>query len=335
MNIALDDVFGSVPTLVWVGFQATFAVITVALITGAIADRTRFSAWLVFAGVWVTLVYSPLCHMVWGGGFLGGDGPIASALAAPMDFAGGTVVHINAGVAGFVLALIVGKRAGFGKEPMRPHNLPFVMLGAGLLWIGWFGFNSGSAVAADGLAGLAWVNTFVATAAASGTWMITEKIRDGKATSLGAASGVVAGLVAVTPAAGFVSPVGAIFIGAIAGCLCALAVALKYKFGFDDSLDVVGVHLVGGLVGTVLVGFWSTSTGLFYGGGAAQLIAQVLAALIAIVYSGAMTAIIGLAIKATVGWRIAPADEITGIDLAVHGETAYETVGTGRVVAER
>jgi Amt family ammonium transporter len=333
-NLSLDDLSGSIPTLVFVGFQATFAVITVALITGAIADRTRFAPWLIFAGIWVTVVYAPLCHMVWGGGLLGGDGPIASAFTGPMDFAGGTVVHINAGVAGLVLALIIGKRIGFGKEPMRPHNLPFVMLGAGLLWIGWFGFNSGSAVAADGLAGLAWVNTFVATAAASATWMLTEKIRDGKATSLGAASGIVAGLVAVTPAAGFVSPVGAIFIGGIAGVCCALAVALKYKLGYDDSLDVVGVHLVGGLVGTILIGFWSTSTGLFYGGGANQLIAQILAALIAVAFSGILTAIIGFAIKATIGWRINESDEISGIDLVVHGETAYETVGTGRV-AER
>ncbi|MDR1150908.1 MAG: ammonium transporter [Bifidobacteriaceae bacterium] len=334
MNMSLDQVSGSIPTLVFVGFQATFALITVALITGAIADRTRFAPWLVFAGVWATVVYAPLCHMVWGGGLLGPDGPIASVLAAPMDFAGGTVVHINAGVAGLVLALIIGKRVGFAKEPMRPHNLPFVMLGAGLLWVGWFGFNSGSAVAADGLAGLAWVNTFVATAAASGTWMITEKIRDGKATSLGAASGIVAGLVAVTPAAGFVSPIGAIFIGGIAGVICALAVALKYKLGFDDSLDVVGVHLTGGLVGTILIGFWSTSTGLFYGGGLEQLIAQILAAAVAIAYSGILSAVIGFAIKATIGWRVDRSEEISGIDLAVHGETAYETVGASRI-AER
>ncbi|MDR1427709.1 MAG: ammonium transporter [Bifidobacteriaceae bacterium] len=325
---------GGVPTLVFVGFQATFALITVALITGAIADRVRFAPWLVFAGIWVTVVYSPLCHMVWGGGLLGADGPIARALTAPLDFAGGTVVHINAGVAGLVLALIIGKRIGFGKEAMRPHNLPLVMLGAGLLWVGWFGFNSGSALAADGLAGLAWVNTFVAPAAASGTWMVAEKIRDGKATSLGAASGIVAGLVAVTPAAGFVSPIGAIFIGGIAGVVCALAVALKYRMGYDDSLDVVGVHLVGGLVGTILVGLWSTETGLFYGGGASQLVAQILAALIAVAYSGVLSAIIGLAIKSTMGWRISAAEEISGIDLVVHGETAYETVGAGRV-AER
>ncbi|MDR0431767.1 MAG: ammonium transporter [Bifidobacteriaceae bacterium] len=323
MNIGIDDIGGSIPTLVFIGFQATFAVITVALISGAIADRTRFVPWLIFAGIWVTVVYGPLCHMVWGGGLLGADGPIAHALVAPMDFAGGTVVHINAGVAGLVLTLIIGRRIGFAERTMRPHNLPFVMLGAGLLWVGWFGFNSGSALAADGLAGLAWVNTFVAPAAAAGSWMVAEKIRQGKASSLGAASGVVAGLVAVTPAAGFVSPVGAIFIGGIAGVLCAMAVSLKHRWGYDDSLDVVGVHLVGGLVGTVLVGFWSTSTGLFYGGGFDQLIAQILAAGFAMVYCAIATAAIGLAIKATIGWRIKPAYEISGIDMALHGETAY------------
>jgi Amt family ammonium transporter len=327
----LDELSGSIPTLVWVGFQATFAVITVALISGSIADRTKFGPWLIFSGIWLTLVYAPMCHMVWGGGLLSGDGPIGKALTAPLDFAGGTVVHINAGVAGLVLALIIGVRKGFGKEPMRPHNLPFVMLGAGLLWIGWFGFNAGSALAADGLAGLAWINTFVATAMASMAWLLVEKLRDGKATSLGAASGIVAGLVAITPAAGFVSPVGSIFIGAIAGILCAMAVGLKYKLGYDDSLDVVGVHLVGGLTGTVLTGLWATDTGLFYGGGATQLVAQILAALAAVVYSGVLTTVIGLGIKYTIGWRISEAEEVSGIDLAVHGETAYETIGSGRV----
>jgi len=335
-----------VPEYVWVGFQATFAVITVALISGAIADRVKFSTWMVFAGLWVTLSYFPLCHMVWGGGLLGGGGPVARALSTPLDFAGGTVVHINAGIAGLVLAIITGQRRGFGKEPLRPHNLPLVMLGAGLLWIGWFGFNSGSAGGANAQAGLAWVTTFVATAAAILGWTLTEKVRDGKATSLGAASGTVAGLVAITPGAGFVSPVGAIFIGLIAGILCALAVGLKYKFGYDDSLDVVGVHLVGGLVGTILIGFFATNavegglwegaqSGLFYGGGATQLATQTVVAVIAVVYSGVITAIIGLALKATIGWRVPEAEEVSGIDLAVHGETAYETIGSGRVASER
>ena len=245
------------PTIVDVGFQTTFAIITVALISGALAERIKFSSWLVFSGLWVTFSYFPLAHMVWGGGLLSSDGPFAS-IADPIDFAGGTVVHINAGVAALVLALIVGKRKGFGKEPIRPHNLPFVMLGAALLWFGWFGFNAGSAYGANDGAGLAWVNTTTATAAAILGWLLTERIRDGKATSLGAASGIVAGLVAITPATGDVSPIGAIFVGAVAGVLSALAVGLKYKFGYDDSLDVVGVHLVAGLWGTLALGLVAT-----------------------------------------------------------------------------
>jgi Amt family ammonium transporter len=328
-----------VPAWVWVGFQATFAVITVALISGSLADRVRFGPWLIFVGVFATLVYVPLCHMVWGGGMLGADGWVAAVFATPLDFAGGTVVHINAGVAGLALALVIGKRQGFGKVAMRPHNVPFVMLGAALLWIGWFGFNAGSAGAANDQAGLAWVNTFAATAAAALGWAATEKIKDGKPTSVGVASGVVGGLVAITPGAGFVSPLGAIAIGAVAGVLCALAVGLKYKLGYDDSLDVVGVHLVGGLVGTVLIGLFATQNnlwsgakaGLFYGGGLAQLGAQVTAALFAVVYSGVITAVIGLAIKGTIGWRVGEAEEVSGIDLAEHGETAYETITSGRL----
>ena len=330
------DGFG-VPAAVGVAFQVTLAIITVALISGSLADRIKYGTWLTFVAAWVTLSYFPIAHMVWGGGLLSGaDGSIAAkifgtdadgvALTAPIDFAGGTVVHINAGVAGLVLALIVGKRKGFAKEPMRPHNLPFVMLGAALLWFGWFGFNAGSAFTADGAAGLAWVNTTTATAAAMLAWLVVEKIRDGHATSLGAASGVVAGLVAITPAAGSVSPGGSIFLGAIAGALCALAVGLKYRFGYDDSLDVVGVHLVGGLVGTVLIGFFGTDTGLFYGGGAEQLVIQVVIALAAVVVSGLVTLVLGLALKATLGWRISEEAEVAGIDVAVHGETAYEAL---------
>jgi Amt family ammonium transporter len=342
-NLTIDDpsniLAGSgVPAWVWVGFQATFAVITVALISGSLADRVRFGPWLLFVGLWGTLVYFPLCHMVWGGGMLGGDGWVADLLATPLDFAGGTVVHINAGIAGLVLALIIGKRQGFGKTPMRPHNVPFVMLGSALLWIGWFGFNAGSAGAANDQAGLAWVNTFVATAAAAMGWALTERIKDGKPTSVGVASGVVGGLVAITPGAGFVSPLGAIAIGLVAGVLCALAVGLKFKLGYDDSLDVVGVHLVGGLVGTILIGLFATETnlwdgakaGLLYGGGVAQLGAQITAALFAVVYSGALTAVIGLIVKATIGWRVPEAEEVSGIDLAEHGETAYETITSGR-----
>jgi Amt family ammonium transporter len=342
-KLAIDDptnvlAESGVPAWVWVGFQATFAVITVALISGSLADRVRFGPWLVFVGIFATVVYFPLCHMVWGGGMLGGDGWVANALSTPLDFAGGTVVHINAGIAGLALALVIGKRQGFGKTPMRPHNVPFVMLGAALLWIGWFGFNAGSAGAANDQAGLAWVNTFVATAAAAMAWAATEKIKDGKPTSVGAASGVVAGLVAITPGAGFVSPLGAVAIGVVAGVLCALAVSLKFKLGYDDSLDVVGVHLVGGLVGTVLIGFFATENnlwpgaqaGLFYGGGLTQLLTQVTVALFAVIYSGVITAVIGLLIKVTIGWRIGEAEEVSGIDLAQHGETAYETITSGR-----
>ena len=332
-----------VPAMVAVGYQATFAIITVALISGAIADRARFGTWLVFSGLWVTIVYGPIAHAVWGGGFLSGGGKIAEWLSTPIDFAGGTVVHINAGMAGFVLCLIVGKRKGFARDPMKPHNLPFVMLGAALLWFGWFGFNAGSEFAADGTAGQAWVNTLTATCVAALGWLIVERIRDHHATSLGAASGVVAGLVAITPAAAAVDVVGAMFIGLIAGVLCALAVGLKYKFRYDDSLDVVGVHLVGGIVGTVLIGLFAnvprdaegvptTSTwapdgaldGLFYGGGMTQFWTQLVVALIAVVASGVLTLIIGLALKYTMGWRITDEDEVEGIDVTTHGESAYD-----------
>ncbi|ACQ80793.1 ammonium transporter [Beutenbergia cavernae DSM 12333] len=337
-NFILDD-YG-VPQIVGVAFQVTFAIITTALVAGAIADRTKYSAWLVFVVLWVTLGYFPMAHMVWGGGLLSGDGPFAS-IAAPIDFAGGTVVHINAGVAGLVLALIIGARRGFGKEPMRPHNLPLVMLGAALLWFGWFGFNAGSAFTADGVAGLAWVNTTSATAAAILGWLLVEKLRDGHATSLGAASGVVAGLVAITPAAGALNPVGSLVLGVVAGVLCALAVGLKYKLGYDDSLDVVGVHLVGGLVGTVLIGFLSTGGSVFFTedgtfgfGGFSQLAVQVIIAVVAIVYSGVVTAIIGFIIKAVIGWRVSEDVEVAGIDLAEHGESAYEGISAGRIGQE-
>ncbi|MCA5893260.1 ammonium transporter [Isoptericola sp. NEAU-Y5] len=328
----LIDDFG-VPGIVGVGFQATFAIITVALISGAIADRAKFGTWMVFVAVWVTLCYFPMAHMVWGGGLLSGDGPFAS-IATPIDFAGGTVVHINAGVAALVLALVVGRRKGFGAEPMRPHNLPLVMLGAALLWFGWFGFNGGSAFTADGFAGLAWVNTTVATAAAVLGWLLVEKLRDGSATSLGAASGVVAGLVAITPAAGSVSPVGSIAVGAVAGVLSAFAVGLKYRFGYDDSLDVVGVHLVSGLWGTVAIGFLATETGLFYGGGVSQLAVQAIIAVVAVVFSGVVTYLIAIALKAVMGWRVSEEAEVAGIDLAVHSETAYETIQQGSIAKE-
>lgn len=322
---AIDD-YG-VPMWVSVGFQMTFAIITVALISGSLAERVKFSTWMAFTAIWVTLSYFPMAHMVWGGGLLSGDGPIAALVgAAPIDFAGGTVVHINAGIAGLVLALIIGKRPGFGVEAMRPHNLPFVMVGAALLLFGWFGFNAGSAFTADALAGSAWVNTAVAAAAASLAWMATEKLRDGSATSLGAASGIVAGLVGITPAAGALDTVGAIILGLIVGVVCAYAVSLKFRYGFDDSLDVVGVHLVGGLLGTILIGFLAVDGGLFHGGGVKLLIVQTLVALIALAYSGIVTAIIGIVLKATMGWRVSPEAEAKGIDLAEHSESAYESL---------
>lgn len=317
-------VVDGLPTIVDVGFQVTFAMITVAIISGAVADRVKFGSWLVFSGLWVTLAYFPMAHMVWGGGLLSEDGPFA-AIATPIDFAGGTVVHINAGVAALVLALVIGKRKGFGKEVMRPHNLPLVMLGAALLWFGWFGFNAGSAYAADGLAGLAWVNTTTAAAAGVCGWLLTEKIRDGHATSLGAASGVVAGLVAITPAAGALSPIGAIGLGLVAGTISAAAVGLKYRFGYDDSLDVVGVHLVSGLWGTVAIGFLAVDGGIFYGGSPSLLVVQILIALSAIVFSAVITLAIALPMHKFLGWRVPVAHEVSGIDLAVHGESAYES----------
>ncbi|NNG34604.1 ammonium transporter [Nakamurella aerolata] len=323
-----------ITALTFVAFQLTFAIITVALISGSVADRMKFSSWLIFAGIWVTLVYFPLAHMVWGGGLLSGwENGIAAKLfgvtdgaatVAPIDFAGGTVVHINAGVAGGVLAFLLGKRRGFGSEPMRPHNVPFVMLGAGLLWFGWFGFNAGSAGAANGSAGLAWLNTSTASSAAMLGWLGVEMLRDKKATGVGAASGVVAGLVAITPAAGALSPVGSIVLGLVAGGICSFAVGLKYRMGLDDSLDVVGVHLVGGIVGTVGVGFLSTTSGLFYGFGGRQLVVQIVIAACAIVFSGVLTLLIGLALKRTIGIRAPQDSEFEGLDTASHGESAYD-----------
>ena len=326
--------FGTVPAIVWVAFQLTFAVITVALISGAVAERMKFGTWLLFGGIWVTLVYFPLSHMVWGGGLLSGaEGGIAAMMfgtdeegganVAPIDFAGGTVVHINAGMAALVLALLLGKRSGFGKSAFRPHNVPFVLLGAAILWFGCFGFNVGSEGAADVLAGLVWVNTTAATAAAMLAWLLVEKIRDGHATSVGAASGIVAGLVAITPACGNLTPIWSIVVGAIAGVLSALAIGLKYKFGYDDSLDVVGVHLVAGLWGTISLGFFATDAGLFVGGGFEQLVVQFVIALVAVIFTAVMTLIIAFIVK-PLGWRVSKEDEDTGIDETEHAETAYE-----------
>ena len=316
---------GEIPAAVFIGFQGLFAAITVALISGSIADRAKFGTWMIFAGVWVTLVYFPVAHWVFAfDDFVAKTGGwIANDLGA-LDFAGGTAVHINAGAAGLALALILGKRIGFGKVPMRPHSLPLVMLGAALLWFGWFGFNAGSAVAANGTAGLALLNTIGATTAAVLAWLLVEKIRDGHATSLGAASGVVAGLVAITPACAAVNASGALIIGAVAGALCALSVGLKFKFGYDDSLDVVAVHLVGGIVGTIMIGFVGVEVGLFDGGGTDQLVKQIIGAGAVLAYSFIATLIIGKVIDMIFGFRITADQEVAGIDVAIHAERAYE-----------
>jgi Amt family ammonium transporter len=316
---------GEIPAAVFIGFQGLFAAITVALISGSIADRAKFGTWMIFAGVWVTLVYFPVAHWVFAfDNFVAKSGGwIANDLGA-LDFAGGTAVHINAGAAGLALALILGKRIGFGKVPMRPHSLPLVMLGAALLWFGWFGFNAGSAIAANGTAGLALLNTIGATTAAVLAWLLVEKIRDGHATSLGAASGVVAGLVAITPACAAVNASGALIIGAIAGALCALSVGLKFKFGYDDSLDVVAVHLVGGIVGTIMIGFVGVEVGLFDGGGTDQLVKQIIGAGAVLAYSFIATLIIGKVIDMIFGFRITADQEVAGIDVAIHAERAYE-----------
>jgi ammonium transporter, Amt family len=320
-----SSLIGTIPAVVFIAFQGIFAAITVALISGSIADRAKFGAWMVFAGIWATLVYFPVAHWVFAfDNFVAKTGGwIANDLGA-LDFAGGTAVHINAGAAGLALALILGKRIGFGRVAMRPHSLPLVMLGAALLWFGWFGFNAGSAVASNGTAGLALLNTIGATTAAVLAWLLVEKIRDGHATSLGAASGVVAGLVAITPACAAVDASGALIIGAVAGILCALSVGLKFKFGYDDSLDVVAVHLVGGIVGTVMIGFVGVEDGLFNGGGSDQLIKQLIGAGAVLAYSFIATLIIGKIVDATIGFRISGDQEIAGIDLAVHAERAYE-----------
>lgn len=325
-------------TIIDIAFQLTFAAITVAIISGSLANRVKFSTWLVFTAVWVSVVYFPLAHMVWGGGLLSssGDGIAAwmfgttadgEALIKPIDFAGGTVVHINAGIAGLVLALIIGRSRTFMTEAPKPHNLPLVMLGAALLWFGWFGFNGGSAFAADGLAGLAWVNTTAATCAAMLGWLLVERLRDGHNTSLGAASGVVAGLVTITPAAGAFTPVTSLIAGFIGGVLAAFGVGLKYYFKFDDSLDVVGLHLVAGLWGTVSCGLFASQIGLFTGGGVegAKLLAvQIVVALGAAVFCGLLTTVIGVLLKITMGWRITDADELAGIDASLHRESAYD-----------
>ncbi|MGI5471109.1 ammonium transporter [Streptomyces sp. CA-132043] len=319
----------TIPVYVFAAFQLMFAILTPALISGALADRVKFTAWALFVVLWATIVYFPVAHWVWGaGGWLFELGVI--------DFAGGTAVHINAGAAALGVIFVVGKRIGFKKDPMRPHSLPLVMLGAGLLWFGWFGFNAGSWLGnGDGVGAVAFLNTQVATGAAMLGWLAYEKLRHGSFTTLGAASGAVAGLVAITPACGSVSPLGAIAIGVIAGVLCAMAVGLKYKFGYDDSLDVVGVHLVGGVVGSLLIGFFATggvqsdAKGLFYGGGLAQLGKQSVGVVSVLLYSLVVSFVLAKVIDLVMGFRVSEDEELAGVDQAAHAETAYDYGGTG------
>ena len=338
-HIGLADTIGQltgpeghqIPVLAFVMFQAMFAIITPALFTGAIADRFKFMPFIVIIGVWSLVVYAPIAHWVWSA-----NGWLFKLSAE--DFAGGTVVHANAGAAALALAIAVGKRKGWPKEPMRPHNLPFVLLGAGLLWFGWFGFNAGSALGASDLAAVAFTTTNTATAAAMLGWVLVEKFRDGHPTTLGAASGAVAGLVAITPACAFVSPLGAIALGLIAGAVCALATGLKFRFGYDDALDVVGVHLVGGVLGALLIGFLGTAvTGLgndalFYGGGLTQLGKQAAAVGASVTYSFVVTFIIAKVVGLLFGGlRVSEEVEVDGLDINLHAETAYEagSVATG------
>jgi Amt family ammonium transporter len=315
----LEDNGGQLATIAFLGM---FAAITPALISGAVADRMKFSAWAIFVPVWSLLVYVPVFKWVYGG-WLGDRGSL--------DFAGGTAIHVNAGIAALAAVLVLGKRKGWPQEGHPPHSMPLVMIGTGILWFGWFGFNAGSSLAASGQAAQAFMNTFLAAAAAGLVWVITEWLRDGKPTNLGAASGIVAGLVAITPAAGYVSGGAPLAIGGIAGLVCCYAVKLKTKAGFDDALDVVGVHLVGGLVGSLLIGFFanpeffdgSFEEGIFYGGGAGLLGEQALANLAAMVWSFIITFGIMLVLKKTIGVRVSPQDEADGLDYSQHAESAY------------
>ncbi|WP_134321881.1 ammonium transporter [Cumulibacter soli] len=334
----LEDL--AVPPLVFAAFQMTFAIITLALVTGATADRWRFGAFVLFGVLWLTVIYAPLAHWVWSP-----SGWIAELGA--LDFAGGTVVHINAGVAGLAMAIVLGRRRGYGKDAMRGHSMPLVLLGAGLLWFGWFGFNAGSALGVnDGntqLAAIAFINTAVAPAAAMAGWLGYEKLRHGSSTTLGAASGAVAGLVAITPCAGFVSPLAAIAIGLIAGVLCAASLGLKEKVKVDDALDVVAVHLIGGLWGSLAVGLFATSSinsvvtddGLLVGGGAVLLGKQLLAVVAAMAFSFIGTFILGKLIGFLLPHRVDTETEITGLDQAMHSETAYEFGDSSRGASGR
>lgn len=322
-----------IPALVYVGFQAAFAIIAVALVSGAVADRMRFGAWCAFAASWAVLCYFPAAHWVFvldgytSAGSKGGW--IANTLGA-LDFAGGTAIHINAGAAAMALVLVLGPRIGFGSRPMRPHNLTLVMLGAAGLWFGWFGFNAGSALSANRVAGLAWVNTLAASCAAMVSWILVERLRDGHATSLGAASG----LVAVTPACASVDPGGAVCIGVLAGVGCVFAIGLKYRLGYDDALDVVGVHFVGGLIGTLATGLFCTqelsgAAGLLHGGGPAQLGRQAVGALAVMAYSFVVSLLIAFVIRRTIGLRVTGQVELAGMDIDQHAEAGYDLSHVG------
>ncbi|WP_329285398.1 ammonium transporter [Streptomyces sp. NBC_00691] len=323
-GIGPDTLTGTVPTFLFSTFQLTFAIITAALISGAVADRTRFAGWLVFVPVWTLLVYVPVAHWVWGPG-----GWITHSLGA-LDFAGGLVVEIASGASGLALCLVIGPRIGFKKDAMRPHNLPMVLLGAGLLWFGWLGFNGGSALGANGLAAASLLNTLVAGCTGLLGWLFVEQRRDGHPTTFGAASGAVAGLVAITPACGVVAMPGAAAVGLAAGVVCSYAVAWKFRFGYDDSLDVVGVHFAGGVVGTLLIGLFATSVmtggkeGLFYGGGLGQLGRQALAVAAVAAYTFLVTYGIGKVVDRVMGLRASAEEELTGLDQTVHAETAYD-----------
>ena len=322
------------PVILFAVFQGLFCVITGALVSGAIADRARFGAWLVFAGIWTLVVYAPVAHWVFDVSHGGHHGGWLANKVGLVDFAGGTAVEICSGASALALALVVGPRVGFGSEPMRPHNLTLVMLGAGLLWFGWFGFNAGSALGANQTAAVVFTTTLLAGASGSLGWMLLERLRYGHATSLGAASGLVAGLVAITPSCGSLSPIGAIVMGLLAGLVCAVAIGLKYRLRYDDSLDVVGVHMIGGLVGTLGIGVLATAAaptgvdGLLYGGGFGQLGRQVLGSAVVLAYAFVLSGVIGLAVRRTMGFRIDEEHEVSGIDLVVHAESAYDLLHT-------
>jgi Amt family ammonium transporter len=322
LGISPSTTHGTVPELLFATFQLTFAIITAALISGAIADRAKFSAWMVFVPIWAIVVYSVIAHWVWGP-----DGWLAKMGA--LDYAGGLVVEIASGASALALAIVLGPRIGFKQDAMRPHNLPFVLLGVGLLWFGWFGFNAGSALAANGTAAAIFLNTLVAGCLGMLGWLTVEQIRDGKPTTFGAASGVVAGLVAITPSCGTVNTLGALIVGLLAGVICSFAVGLKFKLNYDDSLDVVGVHFVGGVVGVVLIGLLATDVmtggarGLFYGGGFVQLGKQLLAMAVVAAYAFTATFVLGKIIDKVMGFRLSAEDETAGVDFTQHAETAY------------